>query len=86
MTPITMVVSSAADPPPGEPPGDPGESQQHQKTIPGASARRMLDDTTARIKPTPAVTATKARTYNPITPITTATKTTAKTIIIIISI
>ena len=38
MKPITMVVSSGADPPPGEPPGDPGEYQQHQQTIPGASA------------------------------------------------
>ena len=36
--PITMVVSSGADPPPGEPPGDPGEYQQQQTTIPGASA------------------------------------------------
>ena len=32
-----MVVSSGADPPPGTPPGDPGE-YQHQKTTPGASA------------------------------------------------
>ena len=33
-----MVVTSGAEPPPGEPPGDPGEYQQHQKTIIGASA------------------------------------------------
>ena len=32
------MVSSGADPSPGEPPGDSGECQQHQKTIPGASA------------------------------------------------
>ena len=33
-----MFVSSGGDPPPGTPQGDPGVYQQHEKTIPGASA------------------------------------------------